>query len=139
MLPIANFDLRELATAAVGFITQTLRSCTSSTQSVAASDEDKSTDSPTSDLFSALTKEGASLRQKFDTADSRQNICSFNSTTGFTLLSMRREFDETKRELSRTKLEVAKLQDRCKLLEKTLAETKEIVRYERRGVGEDQA
>ncbi|KAK7050922.1 hypothetical protein VNI00_005034 [Paramarasmius palmivorus] len=125
MLPVANFDLRELATATVGFITQSLRSPTSSTQSVADSDEDKSLDSPTNDL----SKERASLRQKFDPgADSRQNICGYNSTLGFTFPSMRREFDETKRELSRTKLEVAKLQDRCKLLEKTLAETREIVR-----------
>ncbi|ESK94662.1 hypothetical protein Moror_14298 [Moniliophthora roreri MCA 2997] len=128
MLSVANFDLRELATATVGFIAQTLRSPTSSTQSVADSDEDKSIDSPIFDPFPVSTKEGASLRQKFDAADGRQNICSFNSTTGFTLPSMRREFDETKRELARTKLEVAKLQDRCKLLEKTLAETKEIVR-----------
>ncbi|THV07339.1 hypothetical protein K435DRAFT_643631 [Dendrothele bispora CBS 962.96] len=41
---------------------------------------------------------------------------------------MRRDLDETKRELHRTKVEVAKLEERCKALERALLETREVLR-----------
>jgi len=41
---------------------------------------------------------------------------------------MRRDIDETRRELARTHAELNKLQERCKMLEKTLFETREILK-----------
>ncbi|KAF9267817.1 hypothetical protein L218DRAFT_893993 [Marasmius fiardii PR-910] len=110
MLPVANLQLRDLATATAEFF-GTLRSPTSSTRSAVGS--------PTEEIKSNV-----------NVVDRLQSVCSCNSPPSAynTPPSMRREFDESKRELARTKLEVAKLQDRCKLLEKTLAETKELVR-----------
>ncbi|KAG6919192.1 hypothetical protein DXG01_008490 [Tephrocybe rancida] len=42
--------------------------------------------------------------------------------------SMRREFDATKNELARSQGEVARLEERCRMLEKTLKETREMLR-----------
>ncbi|KAG7089520.1 hypothetical protein E1B28_011196 [Marasmius oreades] len=131
MLSVANLHLRELATATVEFF-GTLRSPTSSTHSTIGSptEEIKSAfSSPASSPTRELLLFSPSLRHHANVVG-LQNICSRNPPPSNCqrLPSMRREFDETKRELARTKLEVAKLQDRCKLLEKTLAETKELVR-----------
>ena len=130
MLPVANLHLRELATATVEFF-GTLRSPTSSTRSTAGSpltDDNKSLSDSITSAGSSPT-ELSSLRHRPAVADRLQNICSCSTPpSGASSFPMRREFDETKRELARTKLEVAKLQDRCKLLEKTLSETKDLVR-----------
>ncbi|KAG5715055.1 hypothetical protein E4T56_gene15271, partial [Termitomyces sp. T112] len=41
---------------------------------------------------------------------------------------MRREFDATKHELAKSQAEVARLEERCRMLEKTLKETREMLR-----------
>ncbi|KAF5367522.1 hypothetical protein D9758_003621 [Tetrapyrgos nigripes] len=130
MLPVANLHLRELASATVEFFA--LRSPSSSVPSPLGSDDETArTLTPIPDPIARLTRECAVLTERLDQlqADRRQSECPCRtSTSQLTLLSMRREFDETRRELHRTRVEVAKLEERCKSLEKALFETRELVR-----------
>lgn len=81
-------------------------------------------------------EESASLRDRLDAAeriDYSHNTSSCNpsfgaSTAASTLYSMRREHDATKNELSKTKAEVARWEERYKTLEKTLKETRDLLK-----------
>lgn len=81
-------------------------------------------------------EESASLRDRLDAAeriDYSHNTSSCNpsfgaSTAASSLYSMRREHDATKNELSKTKAEVARWEERYKTLEKTLKETRDLLK-----------
>ncbi|KNZ73885.1 hypothetical protein J132_09101 [Termitomyces sp. J132] len=53
---------------------------------------------------------------------------SASNPESLTPFSMRREFDATKHELAKSQAEVARLEERCRMLEKTLKETREMLR-----------
>ncbi|KIK62982.1 hypothetical protein GYMLUDRAFT_222731 [Collybiopsis luxurians FD-317 M1] len=127
MLPVANLHLRELATATVEFFA--LRTPTNTPTHRPQDLDEERTLTPVHDPVGRLTRECASLRQRLDEADRRQSACTCqSSTSGLQPPSMRRDIDETRRELARTQTEVTRLQERCKLLEKTLYETREILK-----------
>ncbi|KAJ3714883.1 hypothetical protein DFJ43DRAFT_1007568 [Lentinula guzmanii] len=128
MLPVANLHLRELATATVEFFA--LRTPTNTPTHRPQDLDEERTLTPVHDPVSRLTRECASLRQRLDEADRRQSTCTCQGDSISTLHhpSMRKTIDETRRELVRTQAEMTKLQERCRLLEKTLFETREILK-----------
>ncbi|KAJ3994252.1 hypothetical protein F5050DRAFT_1575964 [Lentinula boryana] len=128
MLPVANLHLRELATATVEFFA--LRTPTNTPTHRPQDLDEERTLTPVHDPVSRLTRECASLRQRLDEADRRQSACTCQGDSISTLHhpSMRKTIDETRRELVRTQAEMTKLQERCRLLEKTLFETREILK-----------
>ncbi|KAF9068264.1 hypothetical protein BDP27DRAFT_1327616 [Rhodocollybia butyracea] len=109
MLPVANLHLKELASATVEFFA--LRTPTYRPQDL--EEDQRLTLTPVHD------PERVPLRQRLDEATCRQPGLSLN---------MKRDTDETRRELTRTHAEMMKLQERCKLLEKTLFETREMLK-----------
>lgn len=118
MLPVANF--RELATATVEFFA--LRVPTNTPVHPPQDLLEEGYLTPV-DPVSRLP-----LRQRLEEADRRQRTCTCTCQASMHHPSMRRDFDETRRELARTQAEMNKLQERCKILEKTLFETREILK-----------
>lgn len=126
MLP-ANLHLRELYDTTVEFFA--LRTPTLS-RGVDSSEEEQRVLTPVPDPVARLTQECASLRERLLDADSRADTCTCSSSSASRaspLPSMRRD-DETKKELARTRSEVVKLEERCRMLERTLKETKDMLR-----------
>lgn len=64
------------------------------------------------------------LRERLDAAC----LSPTSSIAGLPPSSMRRELDNTKHELAKSQSDVVRLQERCKMLEKTLKETRDILR-----------
>ncbi|KAG1887025.1 hypothetical protein F4604DRAFT_1719683 [Suillus subluteus] len=140
MLPIANLNLKDLYQSTFEFFASLNPSFSFS----AFSAEDSVSDS---DLSFPLTprdptprnlstdEESVSLRDRLDAAERNDShnlsTCdpSFGaSAAASTLDSMRREHDATKNELSRTQAEVARWEEKCKTLEKTLKETRDLLK-----------
>lgn len=128
MLPAANLHLSRLYDTTVEFFA--LRSpSVSRGQSPISPERESRSLTPVPDPVAKLTRECASLREKLDAAvRSRNNACPSHQTLESTLPSMRRELDDTKKELARTKLEVARVEERCRALERTLRETREVLK-----------
>lgn len=125
MLPIANIHLKDLYDTALDFFAANAPNLSSFRPQ--QSDIPPSTSPPNNpvlDPLSRFTRECASLRERLSTVDGRQSTCSCNTP----LSSMRRELDVTKNELARSHSDVARLDERCKMLERTLRETKELLR-----------
>jgi hypothetical protein len=127
MLPAANLGLRGLYDTTVEFFA--LRSPTLSSRGSSSDSEQERSLTPV-DPVARLTRECASLREKLNKADSRDAacVCRKHIAPGLTFASMRRELDETKRELAKSKMEAARLAERCNKLERTLWETREVVK-----------
>ena len=143
MLPVANLHLKDLYETTVEFFT--LRSPTFSFRSFSGDDSD-SVDSdlaipitprdlsPVPDPVATLQKECADLRRKLSAAKRAHcpSACSCRpfgaSTIATTFYTMRRDNEATKAELARSQVESAKWEDKCKLLERTLKETKDLLR-----------
>lgn len=139
MLPIANLNLKDLYQSTFEFFAS--RSPSFSFSAFSAEDS-------VSDISFPLTprdptsrnlypdEESASLRDRLDAAertDYSHNPSSCNppfgaSAAASTLYSMRREHDVTKNELSKTQAEVARWEEKCKTLEKTLKETRDLLK-----------
>lgn len=66
----------------------------------------------------------ASLRERLDAAC----LSPTSSIAGLAPSSMRRELDANKHELAKSQSDVVRLQERCKMLEKTLKETREMLK-----------
>ncbi|KAJ3777148.1 hypothetical protein FB446DRAFT_784507 [Lentinula raphanica] len=128
MLPAANLHLRELATATVEFFA--LRTPTNTPTHRSRDLDEERTLTPVHDPVARLTRECAFLRQRLDEADRRQGACTCqgDSMSTSNQTPMRKSIDETRKELVRTQTEMLKLQERCRLLEKTLYETREILK-----------
>ncbi|KAJ4477260.1 hypothetical protein J3R30DRAFT_3291105 [Lentinula aciculospora] len=128
MLPVANLHLRELATATVEFFA--LRTPTNTPTHRPQDLDEERTLTPVHDPVARLTRECASLRQRLDEADRRQSACTGqgDSISALHHPPMRKSIEETRRELVRTQAEMTKLQERCRLLEKALFETREILK-----------
>ncbi|RDB26122.1 hypothetical protein Hypma_006781 [Hypsizygus marmoreus] len=106
MLPIANLNIRNLYDNAAEFF-----SLHSPTWSIRAQSSD--TSGPNSPI---------------PTNHSIPDPLSRDSLAGLSPSSMRRELDVTKTELAKSRADVARLGERCKMLEKTLKETREMLR-----------
>ncbi|KAI5989426.1 hypothetical protein F5J12DRAFT_505697 [Pisolithus orientalis] len=136
MLPVANLHLKDLYETTVEFFT--LRSPAFSYRSVPNDDPDSepptpSDISPASDPVATRQNESANLRVKRTAAKRARGptACScrsFTSAAASTLYTMRREHDRTKSELARSQADSASLEEKCKSLEKTLKETKDLLR-----------
>ncbi|EGN98679.1 hypothetical protein SERLA73DRAFT_181260 [Serpula lacrymans var. lacrymans S7.3] len=141
MLPVANLHLKDLYDTTVEFFA--LRSPTFAFRAFTSDYTDSSGPSTPRDLspgpdHARLAKDGTSLRERLDAAGVGRVHCPSScscrylgpsSTANSTIYSMsRRELDAAKNELSRSQTEVAKLDDRCKILEKTLSETRDMLR-----------
>lgn len=143
MLPVANLHLKDLYETTVEFFT--LRSPSFSFRTFAGGDED-SVDSdlaipitprdlsPVPDPVGVLQKECANLRRKLSAAKRAHcpSACSCRSfgtsAVATTLYTMRRDNDATKTELARCQAESAKWEEKCRSLERTLKETKDLLR-----------
>ncbi|KAF9223786.1 hypothetical protein BS17DRAFT_753829 [Gyrodon lividus] len=141
MLPIANLHLKDLYETTVEFFT--LRSPAFSFSAFSSDDSDSDHDDipltprdlfPVPDPVDRLQKECAHLRVKLHAAERAHchSACSCRSfgasAAASTLYTMRREYDATKSELQRSQAELAKWEERCKMLEKTLKETRDLLR-----------
>lgn len=135
MLPVTNIHLKDIYESTVEFFA--IRSPSFYFRGFTATDDSEPDPenralTPVPDPIARLTRECANLREKLDTADRRQRHstcpCRSTSTVGATLPSMRRELDVTKNELARSQTEVVRLEERYKMLEKTLRETKEMLK-----------
>ncbi|KAI6042887.1 hypothetical protein EDC04DRAFT_2891458 [Pisolithus marmoratus] len=137
MLPVANLHLKDLYGTTVEFFT--LRSQAFSYRSVPSDDPDSIDSEPPSPsdispVSDPVAKECADLREKRATAKPTRGptACSCRSlgtsAAASTLYTMRREHDSTKSELARSQADSARWEEKCKLLEKTLKETKDLLR-----------
>lgn len=140
MLPIANLNLKDLYQSTFEFFASLNPSFSfsafSAEDSVSVSDSSfpLTPRDPTPRNLST-DEESASLRYRLDAAErtNSHNPSSCDPSFGAsaaasTLYSMRREHDATKHELSRTQAEVARWEERCKTLEKTLKETRDLLK-----------
>lgn len=107
MLPVAN--LHRLYDTTIEFFAS--RSPTLSSRS-------HSPEQRLSPLVSPITESAVSLSRD----------CNASESSGLPLTSMRRELDDVKKELACTKLELSKMEQRCRNLERSLKETREILR-----------
>lgn len=143
MLPVANLHLRDLYETTVEFFA--LRSPTFPFRSTTSSDDSDSSDhdhipltprdlSPVPDPIHRLQKECADLRVKLHAAERTHcpRACSCRSigasAAACTLYTMRREHDATKSELHRSQVELARLEERCRSLERSFKDTRELLR-----------
>lgn len=138
MLPIANLNLKDLYQSTFEFFASRSPSFSFSAFSAEDSVSDISFPltprDPTPRNLSPV-EESVSLRDRLDAAERTDchhpSYCnpSFGaSAAASTLYSMRREHDVTKNELSRTQAEVARWEEKCKTLEKTLKETRDLLK-----------
>lgn len=136
MLPIANVHLKDLYDTTLQFIAYHIPAI--SLRAQPKEEEHVSSDSraPTPACTTHLDSEaqlqattyGASLRERlYLSVSGRHSTCTARPLGLSPTTPMRRELDVTKHELSRSQSEVNKLQERCKMLERTLKETKEIL------------
>lgn len=141
MLPVANLHLRDLYETTVEFFA--LRSPAFPFRSLSSDDSDSDHEhipltprdlSPVPDPVDRLQKECADLRVKLQAAERTHcpRACSCRSlgasATACTLYTMRREHDTAKSELHRSQVELARLEERYKLLEKTLKDNRDVLR-----------
>ena len=142
MLPVANLHFRDLYETTVEFFA--LRSPAFPFRSLTSDDSDDSDHehipltprdlSPVPDPVDRLQKECADLRVKLHAAQHTHcpRACSCRSlgasAAACTLYTMRREHDTAKSELNRSQVELARLEERYKLLEKTLKDTRDLLR-----------
>lgn len=143
MLPqaVANLHLRDLYETTVEFFA--LRSPAFPFRSVSCDDSDSDHEhipltprelSPVPDPVDRLQKECADLRVRLHAAQRTHcpRACSCRSlgasAAACTLYTMRREHDTAKSDLHRSQIELGRLEERCKLLERTLKDTREMLR-----------
>ncbi len=132
ILPSANLHLRELYDTTVEFFVH--RSPGISSRAPSSHDSCSSPHSrtltPVPDPIGRLTRECASLRERLDAADGRQDTCTCSASSDSQLppMSIRRDLEDARRELSQTKTELSKLEARCRMLERTLKETKALLK-----------
>jgi hypothetical protein len=132
-MPVANLNLKDLYDTTVEFFA--LRSPSFSFRGLPAEEEGKeeSIATPVKNPVAKLQRDCASLREKLDQAERRHTracTCHQDPSTSSTpcFLHMRRDLDYTKNELAKSRGEVFKLEERCRLLEKTLQSTQDLVR-----------
>ncbi|KAF9030864.1 hypothetical protein BDZ89DRAFT_1064427 [Hymenopellis radicata] len=134
ILPSANLHLRGLYDTTVEFFA--LRSPGISSRAPSSHDHDSDSSphsrtlTPVPDPIARLTRECASLRERLDAADGRQDTCTCSASSDPQLppMSIRRDLEDARRELSQTKTELSKLEARCRMLERTLKETKALLK-----------
>jgi hypothetical protein len=122
MLPIANLHIRNIYDTAVDFFSQ--RSPTFSFSGQSPNNLHLTTKQPAAPDQDLISRECAPLRERLDAACHSPT----SSLAGLSPSSMRRELDVTKHELAKSRSDVIRLEERCKMLEKTLKETREMLR-----------
>ncbi|KAG6902841.1 hypothetical protein C0995_010726 [Termitomyces sp. Mi166 len=123
MLSIANLNIRNFYDNATEFIL----SHSPTWSPVAHPSESSASSSPSitrHDVPESRSRECAPLHERLDAACHSPT----SSLSGLAPFSMRREFDATKTELAKSQAEVTRLEERCHMLEKTLKETREMLR-----------
>lgn len=121
MLPIANLHIRNIYDTAVDFLSQ--HSPTFSFSAQSPNPISSNTQQPATPDQDLLSRECA-LRERLDAACHSPT----SSIAGLAPSSMRRELDVTKHELAKSRSDVIRLEERCKMLERTLKETRELLR-----------
>jgi hypothetical protein len=125
-MPVVNLNVRNIYDSALDFFSQYSPTFTVSTRSP-YSPYSSGPDSPTTRLSATPDTPrdySASLRERLDAAC----LSPTSSIAGLAPSSMRRELDAAKHELVKSQSDVVRLQERCKMLEKTLKETREMLR-----------
>ncbi|KAF9243387.1 hypothetical protein BU15DRAFT_86368 [Melanogaster broomeanus] len=142
-MPVTNLHLKDLYETTVEFFT--LRTSAFSFPSFNSNDSSSDSDhehipltprdlSPVPDPVDRLQTECANLRVKLHAAQRAHchSACSCRSfgasAAASTLYTMRREYDAAKSELQRSQVELARWEERCKLLENSLKETRDLLR-----------
>ena len=148
MLPVANLHIKDLYDSTLEFFSQRSPSLSSAIRRLITDDsESENNNSPSGSSGPAFAPDPSApapsirdptfLRDSFDTRGQRRcpSACSCPSCSalpsGSISHSMRknsREHDANKNDLARSQADVAKLEDRCRVLERALRETKELVK-----------
>jgi hypothetical protein len=146
MLPAANLHLKGLYDSTVEFFTQRSPNLSSAlrrlstyepaSESPVASPASHSNSTHASDPFALSNRESAYLPEGLDIQEPRQchSACSspscsiLSSSPSHSMRKNLREHETVKTELVRTQADVVKLEERCRTLEKTVRETKEMLR-----------
>ncbi|TFK36652.1 hypothetical protein BDQ12DRAFT_653955 [Crucibulum laeve] len=123
MLPVANVHIRNLYDSALDFFAAYSPVSPSSTQAAPPTAPSTRPHTPEdSDSTIPLQREhSSSLRERLDAA------CQ-SPTSSIPPQSMRRELDNTKHQLARSQSDLTKLEERCRMLERTLRETRDLLR-----------
>ncbi|KAF4596609.1 hypothetical protein EYR40_007701 [Pleurotus pulmonarius] len=133
MLPVANLHLKDLYDTTVEFFALRSPSFLFAGPSATPTHDSENCRAltPVPDPIARLTRECSSLRERLDAAESRQQhstcTCQFSQQSPLQPL-MRRQLDLTKNELSTSKIEVLRLEERCRMLERLLRETKDMLK-----------
>jgi len=125
-MPIVNLNIRNIYDNALDFFSQQSPTFTVSTRSP-YSPYSSGPNSPSTTRLPApdIPRDGsASLRERLDAACHSPT----SSLAGLAPSSMRRELDATKHELAKSQADVVRLSERCKMLEKTLKETRDLLK-----------
>lgn len=125
-MPVVNLNVKNIYDNALDFFSQYSPTFTVTTRS-SYSPYSSGSDSPSTRLPATpdtRDHHSASLRERLDAAC----LSPTSSIAGLAPSSMRRELDATKHELVKSQSDVVRLQERCKMLEKTLKETREMLR-----------
>jgi hypothetical protein len=148
MFPAANLHLKGLYDSTVDFLTQRSPSLSSAFRALSTDDSEPGYPTPnsldpsgiasTSDHFSRArgTHDSAYLRENLETGERRRchSTCSCSYCgalpSNSSSYAMRKNYREqaVKNDLARTQADVMKLEERCRTLEKTLQETREMVK-----------
>ncbi|KAL0954945.1 hypothetical protein HGRIS_003878 [Hohenbuehelia grisea] len=133
MLPVANLHLKDLYDTTVEFFA--LRSPVAfAFRGQSPQDPRSRSLTPVPDPIARLTRECSSLRERLDAAERRQNTtCTCHppqsdSPQNSSFPTMRRQLDIAKNELSQSRAEVARLEERCHALEKMVRDTQDLLR-----------
>jgi hypothetical protein len=125
MLSIANVYLRDIYDSTIDFIAH--RAPSFPFQLLFSDDQE-----PDLAAHAQLTPNGAYLDSKIFDPEQQCHCpchCGTSSSPGLILSSMRKDVDDTKTELARSRTtEMARLEERCRMLEKTLRETKDLLK-----------
>lgn len=147
MLPVANLHIKDLYDSTIEFFSQRSPSISGAIRRLIADDSESEAHSPTGpgsgpaylpgdpSASATSTREPSYLRETFDTRVNTRCpsscLCPSCTSSGSTSHSMRknsRENDTSKADLARSQLDVAKLEERCRGLERALRETKDLLR-----------
>lgn len=132
-MPVSNLNLKDLYETTIEFFA--LRSPSFTLRGLQQeNDTEQSIATPVKNPVAKLQRDCANLRERLDQAERRNTrACACHLDTSTTdnnspCSLMRRDLDYTKNELAKSRAEVFKLDERSRLLEKTLRETQDLVR-----------
>lgn len=130
-MPVANLNLKDLYDTTVEFFA--LRSPTFSFRGFSSDEDESRLTTPVKNPVAKLQRDCQELREKLEAERRQSSACTCHLTSDPTAASsscfpMRRDLDYTKTELAKSRAEVVRLEERCRILEKTCRDTQDMLR-----------